>query len=69
MDKEKFLSSGLLDQFVLGLTSEKEAKIVHRYAEVFPDIKAAIISLKSALEQYARANSVEPPSGLRQKHP
>ena len=65
MDKEKFLSSGLLDQYVLGLTSAKEAEIVHRYAEAFPDIKATIISLQSALEQYARANSLGPSTKLK----
>lgn len=67
MDKEKFLSSGLIDLYVLGLASEEDAEIVNQYAEAYPDIKSMITSLNVSLEQYARANSVDPPPALREK--
>ncbi len=67
MDKEKFLSSGLLDQFVLGLASEEDVETVLEYAEAFPDIKEMIESLQHSLEQYAISNSVEPPPDLRER--
>jgi anti-sigma-K factor RskA len=66
MDKEKFLSSGLIDLYVLGLASEKDVEIVHQYAETYPDIKETINSLMDSLEQYARANSVDPPVSLKE---
>ena len=53
MDKERFLESGLLEQYVLGLTSEEETREVERYAQAFPEIRAEIDLLRKAVRQYA----------------
>jgi hypothetical protein len=38
MDKEKFLQSGLLEQYVLGLTDPEEEEVVNHYLERFPEL-------------------------------
>lgn len=67
MDKERFLASGLLEQYVLGLTSPEESEEVERYAETYPEIKAEIESLQQAMEQYAMQYAVPPPKELKSK--
>lgn len=53
MDKERFLQSGLLEQYVLGLTTEEENEEVERFARAFPEIKSEIDLLQNAIKQYA----------------
>lgn len=65
MDKEKFLQTGLLEQYVLGLTDEQESAEVERYANAFPEIKAEIEAMKEAVEDYARQYDIMPPDELK----
>lgn len=53
MDKERFLQSGLLEQYVLGLTTPDEDAEVERYAAAFPEIKQEIDKLRKAITKYA----------------
>ncbi len=65
MDKEKFLQTGLLEQYVLGLTDEQESAEVERYANAFPEIKAEIEAMREAVEDYARRYDIMPPEELK----
>jgi anti-sigma-K factor RskA len=67
MDKEQFLASGLLEQYVLGITTPNEARIVEEFVEEFPEIKAELRLLQNAMDQYAAQHAVPPPSGLKEK--
>ena len=67
MDKEKFLASGLIEQYVLGLTSPEESREVERYADAFPEIQTEIDALRNAIEQYATQYSTPPPDRLKQR--
>ncbi len=53
MDKERFLTSGLLEQYVLGLTNAEDTAIVERYIKNFPDIRSKAESLKKEVDAYA----------------
>ncbi len=53
MNKEKFLSSGLLQQYVLGLTNDKETEEVEQYLENFPEVRQELAHMFSALDNYA----------------
>jgi len=67
MDKEKFLNSGLMELYVLGLASPAEQEIVMDYAIAYPDIQETLDLSVDALEEYAKANAVMPPKDLRKK--
>lgn len=67
MDKEKFLNSGLMELYVLGLASPAEQEIVMDYALAHPDIQETLDLSVDALEEYAKANAVMPPKDLRKK--
>lgn len=67
MDKNKFLTSGLLEQYVLRLTSPEEDELVEHYAEAFPEIKKEIENMRDGLEQYAQQYAVAPPEHMKGK--
>ena len=53
MDKEMLLTSGLLQLYVLGLTSPEESRKVEEHARAFPEIQELIQTLQSGIYQYA----------------
>jgi hypothetical protein len=61
MNKEQFINSGLLEQFVLGLTSPEEDQIVQENLDRFPELSNELIALHQAMEQYALQHSIPPP--------
>lgn len=67
MDKERFLSSGLLEQYILGLTSPEESEEVEKYLKAFPELQSEADAMRKAIEQYALQHSVPPPSHLKTK--
>lgn len=58
MDKEEFLASGLLEQYVLGLTTPEEDREVERFARKYPDIAEKIITLRGGVQKYAEEQPI-----------
>lgn len=65
MDKQQFLASGLLEQYVLGLTSQEESVEVEKWLRKYPELQKEVDAMHEALEQYSLAQGIEPPSDLR----
>jgi anti-sigma-K factor RskA len=65
MDKEKFLASGLLEQYVLRLTTPEEDQEVERFANAFPEIAKEIEEMRFSWEQYAQQYAVPPPPKVK----
>lgn len=61
MDKERFLSSGLLEQYVLGLTDPEETREVENYLKVFPELRRDVEKMRQAIEQYAMGQAIPAP--------
>ncbi|MCB9284066.1 MAG: anti-sigma factor [Lewinellaceae bacterium] len=57
MDKDQLLSSGLLEQYVLGLTDEEESRMVEEYAARYEDVRVELSLLQQAMEHYAAQHS------------
>lgn len=53
MDKEQLLASGLLEQYVLGLTDEQESLLVEEMAAKHEEIRLELSLLQQAMERYA----------------
>ncbi|MFZ2899315.1 MAG: anti-sigma factor [Saprospiraceae bacterium] len=53
MDKEQLLASGLLEQYVLGLTDEHETLLVEEMAAKHEEIRLELSLLQQAMERYA----------------
>ena len=65
MDKDKFLNSGLLEQYVLGITTPEESAEVERYLHQFPEIEQELSSMRSAVENYAKQYAINPPPEVK----
>ena len=67
MDIQKYIASGILEQYVLGSLSLTEQREVEQYAMQYPEIKNELKAIEEALEKYAQANAVQPSPGLEAK--
>ena len=67
MDIQKYIASGILEQYVLGHLSSAESREVEQLAIQYPEIKKEINDIEGALEKYAQLNAVQPSPGLEAK--
>ncbi len=65
MDIQEYISGGIIESYVLGLTSAAETAEVEQMAAAYPEIKQAIADFELQLENYAVKNAVAPPDHLR----
>ncbi len=64
MDIKNYISSGILEQYVLGELSIQQQQEVEANAKQYPEIKAELEAIEDALESVAQAAAVAPPPGL-----
>ena len=67
MDIKKYIESGILENYILGLTTEKETQEVQKYAAQFPEIRKELEEIERSLEIYAEARKLKAPTGLEAK--
>jgi Anti-sigma-K factor rskA. len=65
VDTKAYISSGVLEQYVLGLCSPEEARQVETYAAEYPEVSTKIKKLQCCMEHYAELHSIPPPSKLK----
>ena len=66
ISKNEILESGLLEQYVLGLTTEKETGLVRNYIAKFPELKEHLNIMERAMENIALKHAIVPPEELKQ---
>ena len=67
MDIKDYISSGILEQYVLNSASAQERQEVECMSHIYPEIKVALTELQTAIENYTEANAVTPPIGAKEK--
>ena len=67
MEIKDIISSGLLELYVLGLTTAVETAEVQAWVIKYPEVKSELNSIEITMEQYAMANAIEPGSRLKQQ--
>lgn len=67
MNKEEFISSGLLELYATGVSSQEETQIVEEYLIQFPELRQELNDIEISLENYAQANAIQPSSSLKEK--
>ena len=60
MDTKEIISSGLLELYAAGLTSEKETLDVEQWIDEYPEVAAELQEITASLESYAHANGLQP---------
>ena len=67
MDVQTFLESGLIEAYALNQCSADERATVESMLRQHPSLREELSRIELALEQFAQANAVTPPVGLRSK--
>jgi anti-sigma-K factor RskA len=65
VETNDIISSGLLELYVLGMTSEQETAQVKEMAARNPEVLAEIRSIETALQSYARLYAVQPADHIK----
>jgi len=63
LDIQAYISSGILEQYLLGDTTTAETADVERMAEQHPEVRAELDRIELALENYAVMYGTSPPPG------
>lgn len=67
MNKEEFISSGLLELYATGISSPEETQMVEEYLIQFPELKQELNDIEMSLENYAQANAIQPSSSVKER--
>lgn len=67
MNLQEYISSGILEQYLLGLTSPEETAEVERMVIAHPEVKQALNSLSEEYEQFVRSQAVPLRPGLKEE--
>lgn len=67
MNIEEYISSGILESYILGLASPEEAGILECVMKNSAEVKTAFEEAQKTLEDLATAQAVAPPEGLETK--
>jgi hypothetical protein len=64
---QEYISSGIIESYVMGMASDQERAEFERLCVQHPELLEARIHFEKALEKKAFANAIEPPPFLKQK--
>lgn len=67
MNIQEYISSGIVESYVLGLASPEERLEFERNCDAYPLIRTARENFERALEEHAKENAQAPPSRLKGK--
>ncbi|MDQ6756410.1 MAG: anti-sigma factor [Bacteroidota bacterium] len=67
MNVKDIISSGLLELYITGLTSDEETLQVEKWAEQHAEVKKEIEDLQQVMENYAMAEAIDPDESLKEK--
>jgi anti-sigma-K factor RskA len=67
MNIQEYISSGILEAYVMGHTTPEECREVEEYATQYPEIKRELQEIEDAMNAYATEHSIAPPPHLKEK--
>lgn len=67
MDIKEYISSDILDRYVLDTVSEQEKKEVECMSHIYPEIKVALDELQESMNSYVSSYKKEPPAVLKER--
>jgi anti-sigma-K factor RskA len=67
VDAKEFISSGILEQYVLGTATAEEIQQVEQMVFIYPEVQKEIDEIRLSLEGYAASFAVKPDDSLKEK--
>lgn len=66
MNIQEYISSGIVESYVLGLASNEERLEFEQHCAAYPELKQAREAFELSLEQHALGNAVTPPPAIKE---
>lgn len=66
MDLKEYISSGIIERYVLNSVSQQEKQEVECMSHIYPEIRAELYSLQSTIEQLVMKSAVPAPAHLKE---
>ncbi len=67
MNVQEYISSGIVESYVLGLASDEERREFEQLSKQYPEVLAVRTAFELALEKQAIENAIAPPAYLKAK--
>lgn len=67
MKVQEYISSGIIESYVLGLASDEERKEFEQMCAQYPEVMKARITFEEAIEKQAMENAIPPATDLKDK--
>ena len=67
MDIQEYISTGVIEAYVLGIATDEEVRELERMSLQHPEIATAIATYKKDLDEYSILHSVKPPAHLKEE--
>lgn len=67
MDIQQYISSGIIEAYVLGIASGEEVRELELLSAQHPEVAAAIAEQQRLMEDFASSYSIPPPEGLKEQ--
>jgi anti-sigma-K factor RskA len=67
VDIQAYIQSGIIESYVLGLTTAEETADIERLRIQFPEVEQAIEEFSIMLEEQAQSNAIAPPANVKAK--
>lgn len=65
MNIQEYISSGVIEAYVLGIATDNESLELEQLADMYPEIKQHLVATQQAMEQLADHTAVTPPPLLK----
>lgn len=67
MEATEIISSGLLEQYALGIASPEESMLVEDALQKYPEVRKELEEIQSSLEDYASSYALKPSDNVKNK--
>jgi len=67
VDIQQYISSGIIEAYVLGIASDEEVRELLSLSEQYPEVREAISATEADIEQYADLHAITPPPGMKEQ--
>jgi anti-sigma-K factor RskA len=65
VDIQQFISSGIIEAYVLGIATEEEVQELEALSKQYPEVAAAIEDCQQTMDDFSTLQSIEPPAALK----
>src|ERR1700677_781802 len=67
MDVQKYIESGVLEEYCLGLLNEQDQAFLIQMTMLYPEVKAELDAVERTMERLAAATAEEPDATVKQR--